>query len=179
MHVMLDLEALSTSSNALILSIGAVKFDPMQVDEVVDKFHVGVNLGSLPNKAYGFDIDPGTVEWWMAPDRNAGRAALEETPKTDFGSALDGFAMWLGNDAIMWGNGAAFDNVILRNAYDKFGLVCPWGHWNDRCYRTLKNLMPELRAERVGAHHSALDDALTQAIHMQKLVAKLGLGAVG
>ena len=176
-HVMVDLETLSTSDNALIVSIGAVRFNPL-APEVFDRFHIGIDLDSLPANAYGFDISPGTVGWWLASDRAAGREALKQIDKTDIGSALDGFALWLGEDAKVWGNGVAFDNVILRNAYVKLGLQCPWGFWDDRCYRTIKNLAPELKAERIGAHHSALDDALTQVSHLQKLVSYLRLTEV-
>ena len=176
-HIMADLETLATSSNALILSIGAVKFDPLS-DQVLDQFHVGVDLDSLPSNAYGLDIEAATVLWWLNAQRAAGREALEAVPKADLASVLDGFSMWIGRNAKVWGNGVAFDNVILRNAYVKLGLHCPWGFWDDRCYRTIKNLAPELKAERIGAHHSALDDALTQVSHLQKLVSYLRLTEV-
>ena len=176
-HVMVDLETLSTSDNALIVSIGAVRFNPL-APEVFDQFHVGIDLDSLPGNAYGFDISPATVGWWLASDRAAGRDALSQVDKTDIASALDGFSLWLGPNARVWGNGASFDNVILRNAYEKLGLEAPWPFYRDRCYRTIKNLAPELRATRIGAHHSALDDALTQVSHLQKLVSYLRLTEV-
>ena len=176
-HIMLDLETLATSSNALILSIGAVKFDPMS-DEISEKFHVGVDLGSLPLNSYGLDIEAATVLWWLDAQRAAGREALEAVPKTDLASALEGFGMWIGDNARVWGNGASFDNVILRNAYTKLGMDAPWRFWNDRCYRTFKNLAPRMEVRRVGAHHSALDDAVTQASHLQKLVLALKLTEV-
>lgn len=178
-HVMVDLETVGTGPNALIISIGAVKFDPLKLEDPTDSFHVGIDLSSLPTTAYGFDIEPGTVGWWLHPERAAGRAALNEVAKTDIGSALDGFALWLGAGAHrIWGNGASFDNVILRNAYDKLGLEAPWAFWNDRCYRTFKNLAKELKLERIGAHHSALDDALSQAAHLQAIVSYLNLTEV-
>jgi exodeoxyribonuclease VIII len=47
----------------------------------------------------------------------------------------------------------------------------PWRHWNDRCYRTVKSLYPDVKLERVGTHHNAVDDAESQARH---LIAMLG-----
>ena len=92
--------------------------------------------------------------------------------------ALDGFAMWLGDqNALVWGNGAAFDNVILRRAFERLGLDTPWSHWNDRCYRTIKNLAPAIVLERFGAHHSALDDAVSQTLHLQRIFSALELVA--
>ena len=182
-HVMIDLETLGTGPNALIISIGAVRFNPLVMDDVSDSFHVGVDLASIPANAYGFDIEPGTVGWWLNPERAAGRSALEDVAKADLLSVLDGFALWLhelafSGDPKIWGNGASFDNVILRNAYEKLGMIAPWQFYNDRCYRTFKNLAPEIKAVRVGAHHSALDDALTQTAHMQCIVSYLNLTEV-
>ena len=188
-HVMVDLETLATSSNALILSIGAVKFDPTG-DEISEKFHVGIDLASLPLNSYGLDIEAATVLWWLDAQRAAGREALEAVPKADIASVLEGFGMWLDNargeipfkgsppSVKVWGNGASFDNVILRNAYTKLGMDAPWKFWDDRCYRTFKNLAPSMKTERMGAYHSALDDAVTQASHMQKIVRALKLTVV-
>ena len=173
LHVSLDLETLSTASDALILSIGAAKFDP-HGSGVADSFHVAVDLDLLPAKAYGFDISPSTLAWWLSADRADARAALAETPKTDLVSALDGFADWFGPDSLpTWGNGAGFDNVILRNACARLGLTCPWKWWHDRCYRTLKNLAPGIDYLHVGVAHSALDDARSQALHAQKVFTRL------
>lgn len=179
-HIMLDLETFGVSSNAMFVSIGAAKFDPAK-EGVVDSFHVGVDLDQTPASRTGLygEIDAATVAFWLHPDRAAGRAALNDVTKTDMGSALDGFALWCGVENVdqlrVWGNGSPFDNVILRNAYARLGLDAPWRHWNDRCYRTIKNLAPAIKLERFGTYHSAVDDAISQALHMQKIVAALEL----
>jgi hypothetical protein len=183
LHVSIDLETLSTSSNALILSIGAAKFDPLGGD-ITDTFHTAIDLDQLPANAYGFDISPSTVKWWLAEDKTAARAALAEASKTDLHSALYGFADWFGPESLpVWGNGATFDNVILRNAFTKMGLETPWKYTHDRCYRTLKNLSPGFTSGldyvRSGVAHSAVDDAIDQAAHLQKVVKHLGLEVVG
>lgn len=174
MHTMVDLETLGTGPNALILSIGAVKIDLANLS-LGEQFHVGLNLDSLPSNAYGFDIEPATVGWWLHPARSAGRQALDDVAMTDIGSMLEGFALWMGDDNFVWGNGSSFDNVVLRNAYEKLGMEPPWPYWKDRCYRTVKNLAPDLTIQRLGAHHNALDDARSQATHMLALFEKLGL----
>jgi exodeoxyribonuclease VIII len=178
---MVDLETLSTSSNALILSIGAAKFDPLGA-EVTDTFHTAIDLDQLPANAYGFDISPSTVKWWLAEDKTAARAALAEASKTDLHSALYGFADWFGPESLpVWGNGATFDNVILRNAFTKLmgAESAPWKFWHDRCYRTIKNLAPGLDYEHTGVAHSAVGDAISQALHLQKVIKHLGLEVVG
>ncbi len=46
----------------------------------------------------------------------------------------------------------------------------PWNFWNNRCYRTLKNLHPKIELVRTGVHHHALADAKTQALHLLEIL---------
>lgn len=162
-HVMIDLETMGTGSHAAILSIGAAKFD--RDNGITDTFHVGVALES--NRQFGRVIDASTVMWWMEPDRAEAREVYLALDKVDLFEALDGFATWFGDEsgiAGVWGNGASFDNVILRNAYEAAQLDCPWTYGLDRCFRTMKTEHPHILAPtRDGVHHSALDDAIYQA----------------
>jgi exodeoxyribonuclease VIII len=181
-HVMLDIETLGTGPNALIASIGAVKFDPHHLcsdageqHPILDKFHVGVEFVSA--QQHGGTIDASTVGWWLQPDRDAARQLLLALDRVDIGSALEGFAQWFGDESLpVWGNGATFDNVIVRSAYTRLGLPNPWKFWHDRCYRTLASLAPDLikQAPRV-AHHDALADAEWQALRLQEIVQQFGL----
>ena len=177
LHVMVDLETMGTGNDAAIISLGAVKFDPM-TEEIGDKFYVRVSLES--SKAHGLTLDASTIMWWMHPDRAAAREALIVDEDHDLATALEGFSMWYGTDTLpVWGNGATFDNVILRAAFRACNMETPWPFWADRCYRTLKSLAPDIQLERRGTHHNALDDAETQAAHMQHIVQHLReLGAL-
>lgn len=167
-NVMIDLETLSTANNALILSIGAVKF----IDEnIVDRFHVLIDPRDSQN--YGLHIDADTVLWWMALERQAAREELVKgitEGSVDLYSALAGFQEWFGPESLpVWGNGATFDNVILREAFKRANLQCPWKFWHDRCYRTAKVTHPYPEDAREGTHHNALDDATHQAKHLMKI----------
>ena len=57
---------------------------------------------------------------------------------------------------------------------DAYRIKPAWPYRNNRCYRTLKGLLPAIELERSGTHHNALDDAITQARHLQKIVRTLG-----
>lgn len=165
MHVMVDLETMGTRPNAPIVAIGAVTFD---VNAVYDEFYVNVDLESAVNDGHAV-VDPKTVQWWMEQD-TAARAALREDRKKIL-TALYMFRDWLKPDEPegVWGNGATFDNVILSEAYRRLNLTSPWPFWADRCYRTMKNMYPQIELERVGTHHNALDDAKSQAAHLIKI----------
>lgn len=166
-HVMVDLETLGNGSDAHILSIGAVKFDSTGI---LDRFHVGVDLESCERA--GLKANVSTIEWWLNLTATDPRAwqDWEELDKVEIYNALDGFAMWYDSkEAPLWGNGATFDNVILRNAFKACRLDFPVPFYLDRCYRTLKAMAPEIKLERKGTHHSAVDDAESQALHLIRI----------
>lgn len=173
-HIMLDLETMGTSNNAAIIAIGAVEFN---TDTVTDnEFYRVINLESSVRS--GGVIDPDTVMWWMKQSDEA-RSALYKSESVHIEYALNGFSRWveeIGDEKVcVWGNGANFDNVILRNAYENKGIYVPWKFYGDRCYRTIKNLYPDVQINRSGIHHNALDDAKTQAQHLIDICTKYSL----
>ena len=165
-EVMIDLETLSTKANACILSIGAARFFPRGTG-VMAHFEVFVDPRSCTSA--GMDIDASTVMWWMHGDRDEARKELMACPRMQLPTALALFADWLKGDRPVWGNGATFDNVVLRNAYEACGITTPWSYWNDRCYRTMKSQYPDVKMVRKGTHHSAAADAVSQAVHLQAI----------
>ena len=163
-NVMIDLETYSTRSNAAIASIGAVKFEG---DEIVDKFYCTVDAGSC--KAAGLHFEKATLEWWSKQSKEARDALIKNTLPLE--ASLIAFTDWYGKKSLpTWGNGAGFDNVIMDNAYRAVNMVRPWLPWEDRCYRTMKNLVNIPIDKRDGVYHNALDDALTQAKHLMKIL---------
>ncbi len=163
--VMLDLETMGNGVNAAIIAIGAVRFD---AGAITDEFYAVVDLASAVDA--GLEIDASTVLWWMKQSDNS-RQQFERNG-VPLKEALKQFAEWVGKGAEVWGNGAAFDNAILSNAYRKCGMKQPWEFWNDRCYRTVKNMHPGVKMERIGVHHRAVDDAKSQAAHLMRIISR-------
>ena len=162
MHVMIDLETMGTRPNAPIIAIGAVMFDG---NEILDRFYTNIDLESAVEDG-GAVVDPKTVLWWMEQADEA-RSALRDNKKKVL-TALYEFRDWLkpvDPDGV-WGNGASFDNILLSETYRRLNLTPPWAFWKDRCYRTMKNMYPQIEMDRVGTHHNALDDAESQARHL-------------
>lgn len=168
-EAMVDLETFDNTPTSLILSIGACKFYKAGSGFVGQHFHAFVD--PVDAQKCGLTISAGTVDWWMDPARDAARADLMSHSKerVPLRVALTRFAAWLDGDRPVWGNGATFDNAILTNAYKAVGIKQPWSFWNDRCYRTMKSQYPDIKLERIGVHHSALGDALSQAQHLQQI----------
>lgn len=167
-HVMLDLETMSASGDAAITEIGAVAFDS---NHILAEFRMHIALQSSIDA--GLNTTASTILWWMKQS-DAARQRLYNN--CDEGShtlayALTQFNNWLilagsAKETMLWGNGASFDNAIISNAYRKARIVPHIPYWNDRCYRTVKAFHPEIKLDRVGIHHSAVDDAKSQALHL-------------
>ena len=173
-HVMIDIETLGTGNKAVIWALGASRFSLEQGNSSETRnFYITIDPQSCV--AAGLELDVNTVMWWMSEKQAEARKQLIECgPGLDIASALDGFARWLPpkeNLHGVWGNGATFDNVIVRSAYTALGLQCPWSYKVDSCFRTIKNLHPHVAwDEGTGTAHNALDDAISQTRHLRKML---------
>jgi hypothetical protein len=169
--IMLDIETLGTKPGSIILSIGAVRFD---VKGVHDTFYHKIHPATA--EEVGLQMDAATVVWWMAQSEEARKEAFSGCfalvdMLIEFNAWVTRSCSQAKGPARMWGNGAAFDNVLLRAAYEACHLEGPWQHWNDRCYRTVKNLFPQVpKPAPQGVRHHALDDAKNQARHMIEII---------
>lgn len=169
--VMVDLETLGRRAGCAILSIGAVEFDASGLGR---EFYCVVSRKSQKEFRILHE-DPETVKWWSERDPAAQKVILQASHRTatPLQEALTGFKKFLepsGRQVKIWGNGSDFDNAILICLYETCEMTVPWSFWNNRCYRTLKNLHPEIKMERVGTYHNALDDAKSQALHAVRML---------
>lgn len=173
---MVDLETASVSSNAAILSIGAVWFDFER--SLGDKFYGVVDIDSCINE--GFDVDRKTIEWWGKQSSEA-RAVFYSENKKDITSVLKEFSIFIGEKSEtvqLWGKGPAFDNAILSNAYSRLNIDKPWLYRNDRCVRTVFDLggiagLGVSHSEPGFVRHNALDDAVFQAKEVSRIINSL------
>jgi len=165
--LMIDLETASTENNAAIVQLAAVEFG-LPYGVTPRTFNSYIALESCERAR--MNVSVGTMMWWDKQDPQL-RAKV-------FGGiehiwhALDKFEAWCEkefddcNNVELWGNGADFDCVILRNAYDLVGTGYPFDFRKHRCFRTLKSLAPP-SLERLfptnPMKHDALEDARNQA----------------
>lgn len=181
-NIMLDLETLDTISSAIVVSIGAVAFDPYS-NAIGPTFYAELTDNLRTQQKYGRTISADTVVWWMRQGQAAQQLFIPSFSsgngvRTTTFEALERFAGFVednGADRVeLWGNGADFDNMILGSLYDSFGQKKPWSYSRNRCFRTMKNHpdAPPLPG-RLGVHHNALDDAMTQAVHLQTIMGRL------
>jgi 3' exoribonuclease, RNase T-like len=176
-NVMIDLETLGLGANAAVISIGAVKFDPNGTPGVhgdpsnpeYKDFYVNLLMHDVVTYSK-FDVDGSTIQWWMSSQITQDVRDMLFVDPMPVETALGMFWDWYGPTSVpTWGNGAGFDNVILRNTFTRMQGACPFKFYDDRCFRTLKALFPAVEYVKPVTPHYALSDAVAQATHVQKL----------
>ena len=171
--IMIDLETLATSTDAAILTIGAVRFDPFG-DEISDpnceKFYVKVDLESCTN--LGLVINDDTVEWWSRQSQEAQDEAFSPDNRIDIVDAMHQLYRFCWGAKRVWSHGAAFDVVICEHIFKKIQKAVPWSFWQVRCTRTLFDIGIDPKRPPVLKHH-ALEDAWNQAVGVQNVYKKL------
>ncbi|HDQ6870290.1 TPA: 3'-5' exoribonuclease [Escherichia coli O128:H2] len=175
-HLMIDLETMGKNPDAPIASIGAVFFDP-QTGEQGPEFSKIIDMGTC-----GGTVDISTIEWWLQRSGEARAAILaDRIPLDDALLQLREFIDENSGEFFVqvWGNGANFDNVILRRSYERQEIPCPWRYTNDRDVRTIValGLVMDFDARSVitfeGERHNALHDARYQAKYVSAIWQKL------
>ncbi|EGO6180399.1 exonuclease, partial [Escherichia coli] len=175
-HLSVDLETMGTNPNAPINSIGGTFFDPA-TGEMGPEFSKAIDL-----ETSGGIIDRKTIKWWAKRSREAQSAIFTDEISLDV--ALRLFIEFIEKNSggcfvQVWGNGANFDNVILRRSYERQGIPCPWLYYNDRDVRTIVELGNAIGFDvRMaipfeGVPHNALDDARHQAKQVSAIWQKL------
>lgn len=177
-HIMVDLETMSTEPNAAPLSIGAVVIQSGSSDIVIRGVDDGQTFYGkiLPNssESLGLHVSKETMQWWDIQDSAVRAEAFSGTTRLE--SILWAFMDWCQqidrlDNICIWGNGADFDPVVLKSAYETH-TTYPFDFRNHRCYRTVNALFNHVipypkHPERA---HNALEDARHQAKRLGHLV---------
>ena len=169
-HIMLDAETLGVTANAVVMSLGAVKFD-LESDAIDDEgFYASISIES--NLDAGRVISEDTLVWWMKEDPRAQAVFHEE--KTTLAAALADLSDWFGSDDyFVWSDGASFDIPMLEHAYSQLKMEAPWKFFNSRCLPIAKGV----KRPASGVPHHALHDAINQAKYAQAIWAAMKVAA--
>jgi exodeoxyribonuclease VIII len=199
MNVMVDCETLGVKPGAPIITIGAVLFDPLK-ESTADQLRAQgrmwrIDVEDAIKQSEG--VDGGTIKWWLGQDPKALRELTEGSTVT-LKAALMGYVAFctirdpmhlpaqdhhlslLPRASLFWAKSPDFDGKILEYAFDRLGIPNPYRFFQYRCVRTIQDLAwpdgPDARPRfNVGTAHSALDDAIEQAMLVQAGYRQLGL----
>lgn len=174
--IMIDLEGMDSKRTAVIVSLGAVYFD-IKTGKTGDTFYIEVSKDGIRqqlNMGRTWSLD--TMIWWMSQTDEARSVFLknkyEKTGIVDMLYQFRAFCNQCDDKVRIWGNGVDYDNVALRDCYETFDIKCPWRYSHNRCYRTMRALFNKSGhdLQRVGTHHNGLDDAISQALHLIRVL---------
>ena len=170
---MLDIETLATSPDSVILTFGAIKFDPFDPDrEMGPGLYFRINVDEQIN--LGRHVDENTVAWWGTQNEQVREEALGEYDRIrleDFTKELNKFVVGVNR---IWAQGPVFDIVILENLYRQLQKPTPWPYYLIRDSRTLLKALGDTR--QAGAMlHNALADCVSQAEAIQDAVKRYKL----
>ena len=167
--IMIDLETLATSTDAAILTIGAVKFDPLGrdlTDPAMDSFYLKVDLDSCND--IGLVTNDDTIAWWAQQSKEAQEEVFGEGNRVPIRDAFDQLYKFCWGAKRVWSNGSVFDIMICEHVFKKLNKAVPWKFWEVRDVRTIFDIGINPIRPPVTAHH-ALHDAYNQAVGVQNV----------
>jgi exodeoxyribonuclease VIII len=171
-HGMIDLETLSTRPDAVILSLGAVKFNPYNQEDPYDPLYFKVDVDSQTEK--GRHVMQETLDWWATQPKHIQEDALGEQDRISLDEVIKQLNKWSVGIDVFWCQGPLFDYAILQNFYAQMQRPVPWQYWAIRDSRTLFGLFKENEVHKTDAHN-ALADCDYQAKKVQRYYKALGI----
>ena len=172
---MIDIESLDTTPDCVILTIGAVRFDPKGLG-VVEKLELRPTIEDQ-TEIYNRSINEDTLRWWSTQSEAAQEEAMGDFGRESLSDCMEKLYKFCWNRRAVWSNGASFDCVVMESAWrqvsDKPNPI-PWPFWTIRDTRTLYEIAGvSLKDGGHSTSHKAVEDAERQAIVVQKAYTKL------
>lgn len=180
---MIDIESLSTESDALLLSVGMVKFDPYAYSPkhalIDDSFYRVITL-DFNNGS----IDEDTLLFWFRQPKEIQDAIFGATDTYSLERTLFELREFMGcrfdDDIIpegdrVWCHPPKFDASALEYQFQAHDMCAPWEHWQLNDSKTLRNIINDQLPPRDGLHN-ALADAVWQAWVVQKFFYTINQG---
>lgn len=171
MDLMFDMETLDTKPSAIILSLGAVKFDPTDFNNKYEMPSLYLRFDIDNQSQLGRTIGESTLDWWKKQSPEIQETAFSDNDRTSLLDAVEKFHQFAWNCDRIWSQGS-FDVNIMEDLYRMIGRTTPWNYWQIRDSRTLFDFI-DGNIDR-SKHHDALEDAREQARAVQRSLKKIG-----
>jgi hypothetical protein len=173
---MIDLETLGVEPDCVVMTIGAIKFDPFTDTEPHSGLYLRCDVDEQTNM--GRTVDDNTLAWWAQQDEAIKEEAFGEHERSSMDQvtrAINKFCVGLD---VLWCQGPLFDYAILQNLYKQVGKPAPWHYWQIRDSRTLFSMMPQDPRKAIQESlHNALADCYYQAKCVQQSYKHFGVKA--
>lgn len=178
-HLMLDMETLDTLPSTVILTMGAVIFDPRSMG-IIDSIDLRPTIDEQTDM-YNRTISESTMQWWSQQSPEAINEAMGDQDRVSYREAMEKLYKFAWNCDRVWSNGSVFDIIVAEHAFRQLEIQYPWQFYNIRDCRTIYELAGvSLKDKKYQSKttHKAVEDATHQALVIQdayKKLIKLGL----
>ena len=170
---MLDLETLGTRPGCVVLTLGAVKFDPYTLSDLGPGIYFRVDVDE--QTALGREVQEDTLTWWLQQVEDVREEALGEHDRVSLDTMYRDLNRFLVGANNIWAQGPLFDFAILEHLYRQMGWPTPWHYWQIRDSRTLFGVHGDPRVKGKAGLHNALEDCVSQATAVQQIYNNLGI----
>lgn len=156
----LDLETLSTSKRAVILTVGIVRLTPIPNVDRNDFYHT---IAIDEQTKLGREISADTLDWWMDQPRELWKQAREnQLHPSQVARLLVDFlneGLNAADEYAVWTKGPAFDGAIVEDFLAQFhpNGDKAFSYRAHRDVRTLEMLTSKKVPRFDGAHHALID----------------------
>lgn len=169
-HLMLDIETLGSYYDAVVLTIGAVKFDPFTNVEPHSYLSLVLDVDEQVEK--GRHISKDTLAWWGGQPKDIRNEAFR-TDRSPVPDCLNKLNEWSKDCSKIWCQGPSFDMPILNSLYRDFGIELGWKFWNERDSRTITSMMrnfADYKKSVMKNAHTVIGDCVAQAKCVQESI---------
>ena len=130
-HGMIDLETLGVNPDSVVLTVGAIKFDPFSDTEPHTPLYLRCDIEEQSEKL-GRSIDDNTMEWWSKQSKEIQNEAFGDHERVQSDNLTKQLNKWCVGLDYIWCQGPTFDFVILQDLYKNIGKPTPWNYWQIR-----------------------------------------------
>jgi len=173
-HATIDLETIDVRPQATVLSLGAVKFNPLTSEEPHSELYLKISIDDQDR--LDRTVSEGTLEWWGKQDPKIMEEAFDQTDAVTVEDALAEISKFSVGVDTFWGQGYGFDYTMLEDMYRRIGRPIPWNFWQILDSRTLFRVCKQDPRKQIQNDlHNALADAYYQSKAIQIAYSELGV----
>ena len=173
-HGTIDLETIDTCPQATVLSLGAVKFNPLDNSEPHSEMYFKISIDDQDK--LGRTSRDDTIALLPKQDPQIIEEAFDQDSCITVDEALKRISKWVVGVDTLWGQGYGFDYTIMEDMFRRGAKPIPWNFWIIRDSRTLFGCCQEDPRKKIQNDlHNALADAYYQSKAIQVAYKELGL----
>ena len=113
-HGMIDLETLGVNPDSVVLTVGAIKFDPFSNTEPHTPLYLRCDIEEQSEKL-SRSIDDNTMEWWGKQPKQIQDEAFGDHERVLSNDLTTQLNKWCVGLDYIWCQGPTFDFVILQD----------------------------------------------------------------